>query len=84
MPRAQPLLGVNPIDQKLSRMLRGYMGAERVTQKELAATMKISLSTLHRKKNSPSEFTLRELERACKKLHIPMTELCECLMASGK
>ena len=46
--------------------------------------MKISLSTLHRKKNSPSEFTLRELERACKKLHIPMAELCECLMASGK
>lgn len=84
MPRVQPLLGVNPIDQKLSRMLRGYMGAERVTQKELAATMKISLSTLHRKLETPMDFTLRELERACKKLHIPMTELCECLMTSGK
>lgn len=82
MPRIRPLLGPDPVDERLSKMLRGGMGAERVTQKELAATMKISLSTLHRKKNSPSEFTLRELNRACKKLHIPMEELCECLMAA--
>lgn len=81
MPRVRPLLGPDPVDERLSKMLRGGMGAERVTQKELAATMKISLSTLHRKKNSPSEFTLRELNRACKKLHIPMEELCKCLMA---
>lgn len=81
MPRVKPL-GVSAVDQSLSRMLRGGMGAERVTQKELAATMKISLSTLHRKKNSPSEFTLRELDRACKKLHIPISELCECLLSA--
>lgn len=81
MPRVKPL-GVNAVDQSLSKMLRGAMGAERVTQKELAATMKISLSTLHRKKNSPSEFTLRELDRACKKLHIPISELCECLLSA--
>lgn len=81
MPRVKPL-GVSAVDQSLSRMLRGGMGAERVTQKELAATMKISLSTLHRKKNSPSEFTLRELDRACKKLHIPVSELCECLLSA--
>lgn len=84
MPRVRPLLGTNPIDQKLSRMLRGGMGAERVTRAELAAAMKISPSTLHRKLDTPMDFTLRELERACKKLHIPMAELCECLMASGK
>ena len=38
----------------------------------------------HRKLETPMDFTLRELERACKKLHIPMVKLCECLMASDK
>lgn len=81
MPKVRPLLGTNPVDQKLSRMLRGAMGAERVTRENLATAMKISPSTLHRKQDTPMDFTLRELDRACKKLHIPMEELCECLLA---
>lgn len=82
MPRVRPLLGTNPVDQKLRRMLRGGMGAEKVTQENLAAAMKISRSTLTRKLDTPTEFTVLELDRACKKLHIPMEELCECLMAA--
>lgn len=81
MPRVRPLLGTELINRKLSRMLRGGMGAEKVTQENLAAAMKISRSTLTRKLDTPTEFTVLELDRACKKLHIPMEELCECLMA---
>lgn len=82
MPRVRPLLGTEMINRKLSRMLRGGMGAEKVTQENLAEAMQISRSTLTRKLDTPTEFTLRELNRACKKLHIPMEELCECLMAA--
>ena len=81
MPRVRPLLGTELINRKLSRMLRGGMGTEKITQENLAAAMQISRSTLTRKLDTPTEFTVLELDRACKKLHIPMEELCECLLA---
>lgn len=80
MPRVKYLNTENLVDQKLCRMLRGGMGAEGVTRENLAIAMKISPSTLHRKQKTPMDFTLRQLERACNKLNIPMSQLCECIL----
>lgn len=83
MPRVK-LLGVTPTEQKIVALLYGAMEREGLQKRGIAAALGMTTATLLRRKKNPLDFTLRELERACKKLHIPMTELCECLMASGK
>lgn len=74
MPRVK-LLGVNPTEQKIVALLYGAMETAGVQKQELAAAMGITTATLLRRKKDPLDFTVRELQKACRALHIPIDDL---------
>lgn len=74
MPRVKPL-GVNPTEQKTVALLYGAMEAEGVQKRDMAVALGITTATLLRRKKNPLDFTLGELQKACRKLHIPIEEL---------
>lgn len=74
MPRVKPL-GVNPTEQKIVALLYGAMATEGLQQQELADALGMDVTTLRRRRKSPLDFTLEELQKACRKLHIPIEEL---------
>lgn len=74
MPRVKPL-GVNPTEQKIVALLYGAMETEGVQKQDVAAAMGITTATLLRRKKNPLDFTVRELQKACRALHIPIDDL---------
>ena len=74
MPRVKPL-GVNPAEQKIVTLLYGALETEGVKKQELAEAMNMTTMTLLRRKKSPLDFTVRELQAACRTLHIPIDDL---------
>lgn len=74
MPRVKPL-GVNPTEQKIVALLYGAMATEELQQQELADALGMDVTTLRRRKKNPLDFTVRELQKACRKLHIPIDDL---------
>jgi DNA-binding Xre family transcriptional regulator len=74
MPRVKPL-GVNPTEQKIVALLYGAMETEGVQKQELAAALGMTPKTLRQRKKDPLDFTVRELQKACRALHIPIDDL---------
>lgn len=74
MPRVKPL-GVNPTEQKIVALLYGAMEAEGVQKRDMAVALGITTATLLRRKKNPLDFTVRELQKACRELHIPIEDL---------
>lgn len=74
MPRVKPL-GANPTEQKIVALLYGAMETEGVQKQDVAAAMGITTATLLRRKKNPLDFTVRELQKACRALHIPIDDL---------
>lgn len=74
MPRVKPL-GVNPTEQKVVELLYGAMEREGLQKRDVAAALGMTTATLLRRKKSPLDFTLGELQKACRTLHIPIDNL---------
>jgi DNA-binding Xre family transcriptional regulator len=74
MPRVKPL-GVNPTEQKIVALLYGAMETEGVQKRDVAAALGMTTATLLRRRKSPLDFTLGELQKACRTLHIPIEDL---------
>lgn len=74
MPRVRPL-GVNPTEQKVVELLYGAMEREGLQKRDVAAALGMTTATLLRRKKSPLDFTLGELQKACRTLHIPIDDL---------
>lgn len=74
MPRVKPL-GVNPTEQKIVSLLYGAMETEGVQKQDVAAALGMTTATLLRRKKNPLDFTVRELQKACRTLHIPIDNL---------
>lgn len=74
MPRVKPL-GVNPTEQKIVTLLYGAMETEGLQKRDVASALGMTTATLLRRKKSPLDFTLGELQKACRKLHIPIEDL---------
>lgn len=74
MPRVKPL-GVNPTEQKIVALLYGAMETEGVQKQDVAAALGMTTATLLRRKKNPLDFTVRELQKACRTLHIPIDDL---------
>ena len=74
MPRVKPL-GANPTEQKIVALLYGAMETEGVQKQDVAAALGMTTATLLRRKKNPLDFTVRELQKACRKLHIPIDDL---------
>lgn len=73
MPRVKPL-GVNPTEQKVVELLYGAMEREGLQRRDVAAALGMTTATLLRRRKSPLDFTLGELQKACRKLHIPIED----------
>lgn len=74
MPRVKPL-GVSPTEQKIVALLYGAMESEGVQKQDVAAALGMTTATLLRRKKNPLDFTVRELQKACRALHIPIDDL---------
>lgn len=74
MPRVKPL-GVNPTEQKIVALLYGAMETEGVQKQDVAAALGMTTATLLRRKKNPLDFTVRELQKACRTLHISIDDL---------
>ena len=74
MPRVNPF-GVNSTEQKIVALLYGAMETEGVQKRDVAAALGMTTATLLRRKKSPLDFTLGELQKACRALHIPIDDL---------
>lgn len=74
MPRVKPL-GVNPTEQKVVELLYGAMEREGLQRRDVAAALGMTTATLLRRRKSPLDFTLGELQKACRTLHIPIDDL---------
>lgn len=75
MPRVTYLDTKNPTEDKIVALLYGALATEGLRQQELANALGMDASTLLRRKKSPLDFTLGELQKACRKLHIPIEDL---------
>lgn len=75
MPRVTYLDTKNPTEDKIVTLLYGALEREGVQKQELANALGMDASTLLRRKKSPLDFTLGELQKACRKLHIPIDDL---------
>lgn len=74
MPRVNPC-GVNQAEQKIVTLLYGAMEREGLQKRDVASALGMTTATLLRRKKSPLDFTLGELQKACRKLHIPIEDL---------
>lgn len=75
MPRVTYLNTKNPTEDKIVTLLYGALEREGVQKRELAEALDMTAMTLSRRKKSPLDFTLGELQKACRKLHIPIEDL---------
>ena len=75
MPRVKYLSTVNQTEQKIVTLLYGAMETEGVQKRDVAAALGMTTATLLRRRKSPLDFTLGELQKACRKLHIPIEDL---------
>lgn len=75
MPRVTYLDTKNPTEDKIVTLLYGALEREGVQKQELAEALDMTAMTLSRRKKSPLDFTLGELQKACRKLHIPIEDL---------
>mgnify|MGYP003287904828 FL=1 len=75
MPRVTCLDTKNPTEDKIVTLLYGALEREGVQKQELAEALDMTTMTLSRRKKSPLDFTLGELQKACRKLHIPIEDL---------
>lgn len=75
MPKVKYLSAANPTEQKIVALLYGAMATEGVQKQELADALGMDVTTLRRRKKSPLDFTLGELQKACRTLHIPIDDL---------
>lgn len=74
MPRVNPF-GVNSTEQKIVTLLYGAMETEGLQKRDVASALGMTTATLLRRKKSPLDFTLGELQKACRKPHIPIEDL---------
>lgn len=74
MPRVNPF-GVNSTEQKIVTLLYGAMETEGLQKRDVASALGMTTATLLRRKKAPLDFTLGELQKACRKLHIPIEDL---------
>lgn len=75
MPRVTYLDTKNPTEDKIVTLLYGALEREGVQKQELAEALDMTAMTLSRRRKSPLDFTLGELQKACRKLHIPIEDL---------
>lgn len=75
MPRVTYLNTKNPTEDKIVALLYGALELEGIQKQELAEALGMKSHTLLRRKKNPLDFTLGELQKACRKLHIPIEEL---------
>lgn len=75
MPRVTYLNTKNPAEDKIVALLYGALEREGVQKQELANALDMTAMTLSRRRKSPLDFTLGELQKACRKLHIPIEDL---------
>lgn len=75
MPRVKYLSTVNPTEQKVVELLYGAMEREGLQKRDVAAALGMTTATLLRRRKSPLDFTLGELQKACRTLHIPIDDL---------
>ena len=75
MPRVTYLDTKNPTEDKIVTLLYGALAREGVQKQELAEALGMKPHTLLRRRKSPLDFTLGELQKACRKLHIPIEDL---------
>lgn len=75
MPRVTYLNTKNPTEDKIVALLYGALEREGVQKRELANALDMTAMTLSRRRKSPLDFTLGELQKACRKLHIPIEDL---------
>lgn len=75
MPRVTYLNTKNPTEDKIVTLLYGALEREGVQKQELAEALGMKPHTLLRRRKSPLDFTLGELQMACRKLHISIEDL---------
>lgn len=75
MPRVKYLSPANSTERKIVELLYGAMEREGVQKQDMASAMDMTTRTLLRRKKNPLDFTLGELQSACRKLHIPIDDL---------
>lgn len=75
MPRVPYLNTKNPTEDKIVTLLYGAMETEGLQKRDVASALGMTTATLLRRKKSPLDFTLGELQKACRKLHIPIEDL---------
>ena len=75
MPRVKYLSPANSTERKIVELLYGAMEREGVQKQDMATAMDMTTRTLLRRKKNPLDFTLGELQKACRKLHIPIEDL---------
>lgn len=75
MPRVTYLETKNPTEDKIVTLLYGALEREGVQKQELAEALDMTAMTLSRRRKSPLDFTLGELQKACRKLHISIEDL---------
>ena len=75
MSRVKYLSTVNQTVQKVVELLYGAMEREGLQKRDVAAALGMTTATLLRRRKSPLDFTLGELQKACRTLHIPIDDL---------
>ena len=75
MPRVTYLNTKNPTEDKIVTLLYGALEREGVRKQELAEALGMKPHTLLRRRKFPLDFTLGELQKACRTLHIPIDDL---------
>lgn len=75
MPKVKYLSTANPTEQIVVELLYGAMEREGLQKRDIATALGMTTATLLRRKKNPLDFTLGELQKACRKLHIPIEDL---------
>lgn len=75
MPRVKYLSPANSTERKIVELLYGAMEREGIQKQDMASAMDMTTRTLLRRKKNPLDFTLGELQKACRTLHIPIDDL---------
>lgn len=73
MPRVN--LGRKPENDALIKLIWGAAAAENVCQRKMADIAGFSIRTLQLRKKDPSKFTVEELRKLGRGLHIPIEEM---------
>lgn len=73
MPRTN--LGRNVANEKIIALIWGAAAVNGLNNEQLCARVKLSPTTLHRRRVKPEDFTLGELRRIGRALNIPVEDL---------